>query len=160
MGADDGLNEARSAYYRHLREWKPTQDPGKLPRSAELCSVKRESDPSQLLYLSYGWSYAPFEHYRQQKDRPVFVVNDDVLLTSGPDRQASYHLYVRCQIPGALPQQKDEVPVSGSLTDTLTGETDPRVPYTHLLHSARVMVEALGCTNKPVVPAQPPASVR
>lgn len=158
LGADSDLDETRSLYFRRLRAWKPTDDQVS-PRSTVLCSIRKESDDTQLLTLSYGWSYAPFEYHQQQKDRAAIKLSSDVVLSKDLYQPYSYDIFVRCRVPGAAPGQKDAVPIKGSLNDGLTGEKSARVHYTHLLHSARVMVEALGCTNEPVVPAEPPASV-
>jgi hypothetical protein len=120
--------------------------------------------------LDYRTSHDPLHTIGAQTFRGTRTkVSADVVLTSDripPGAESArpsegiYRVYVACQAPQAVPEQRAGVLLRGELRDTLTGETDPRVPYTHLLHSARVMVKALGCTNKPVVPAQPPASVR
>lgn len=120
--------------------------------------------------LDYRTSHDPLETVGAQTPRGTRAkVNADVVLTSDwipPGAESArpgegiYRVYVACQAPQAVPEQRTGVFLRGELTDTLTGETDPRVPYTHLLHSARVMVKALGCANEPVVPARPPASVR
>ncbi len=65
-----------------------------------------------------------------------------------------------CRIPGADPGQLEGAPLKGELEDSLTNEGSARVHLSHLLHSTRLLVEALGCTNKPVVPAEPPAAVK
>ncbi|MCP9958664.1 hypothetical protein [Streptomyces sudanensis] len=154
------FDKTRSFYYEKFREWRPDDLTNILPRSTVMCRAQNSEDHTKLLLLAYSYSYASFERNRQDKSRSTTPINNDVFVSSSPDHSRTFEVFIRCQIPGAVSGQKDQVPVIGRLIDDLTGEDDARVHYTHLLHSARVMVKALGCTNKPVVPAQPPASVK
>ncbi len=114
--------------------------------------------------LHYSRSFGPISAIKSEDESDRTLVNPDIVLASQTPPEASgppsYRIDISCQIPGAAPEQKDQVLVSGWVIDDLTGQRNTRMSYTHLLHSARVMVKALGCTNKPVVPAQPPASVK
>src|SRR3712207_8571144 len=52
----------------------------------------------------------------------LFRSNSDVKLVhgKGSSGKRKYFVYVRCQVEGASADQKDEVPLEGVLTDTLT----------------------------------------
>ncbi|MFF3244371.1 hypothetical protein ACFYWY_11720 [Streptomyces sp. NPDC002870] len=69
-------------------------------------------------------------------------------------------MFIKCKIPGTPAKQESGVPIEGSMSDTLTGDTSARTHFTHLPHSARVVAKSFGCQNKPVVPFEPPASVK
>jgi hypothetical protein len=76
-----------------------------------------------------------------------------------PSVGLSYHVYVKCQIPGARQGQAEALPLWLRMLDTLTGTRDTREAVTHALGAARLMVKLLECENRPVVPRTPPASV-
>ncbi len=156
------VDEVGTLIQGNLRGWRPDKSGRGSTDFAGMCSVRKQQDPDAgVLSVSYGSSYAGFDFYRKNDDRGIVSLNDDVLLSRPYSWDpTAYWVIIRCQVAGAPVEQADGAPVIGMLTDGLTGDTDPRPHFAHLLHSARVMVEALGCTNKPVVPGQPPASVR
>ncbi|BFO15823.1 hypothetical protein SHKM778_22110 [Streptomyces sp. KM77-8] len=85
--------------------------------------------------------------------------NEDVKLDLTKDFKGVTHygVYVRCKIPGTPLEQENITPLAGVLTDTLTEGTSEATRITHLLHSTRVMVDSLGCENKPSIPSRPPS---
>ncbi|MFF0889105.1 hypothetical protein ACFY3O_25820 [Streptomyces sp. NPDC001046] len=86
------------------------------------------------------------------------LINSDVKLVhgKGSSGKRKYFVYVRCQVEGASADQKDEVPLEGVLTDTLTssGSADEHLKY--LLRSASEVLPAFQCQNNPHVPTTVP----
>lgn len=120
-----------------------------------MCRARDSEDHTKLFILACSYSYASFDRSQQEKRRSAAPINNDVFVSRSPGHDRIFEVFIRCQIPGAVSGQKDQMPVIGQLVDDLTGEDDARAHYTHLLHSARVMIKALGCTDKLPVPAQP-----
>ncbi|OII60305.1 hypothetical protein BJP40_10800 [Streptomyces sp. CC53] len=145
----------------NLRAWSPEKSGWGSTDFATMCSVRKQQEPDAgVLSLSYGSSYAGFDFYQKSDERGIVPVNDDVLLSRPYSWDpTAYWVIIRCRMADAPAEQADRAPVIGMLTDGLTRDRDPRVHFAHLLHSAQVMVKALGCTNAPAVPDQPPASV-
>jgi hypothetical protein len=159
------VSKASSLFRDQAKDWRPGM---KVPSwfEADVCIAgARDAGISGEFYLKYGPSILPF-------DEPItgstiggselieVPVNTDVrLLKRIGDNDIQYVVFVRCGIRGAKEGQLNGLPLEGYLFDTLT-DSDERVHFTHLLHSAKVMAKAIGCENKPVVPAEPPASVK
>ncbi|MFD5032433.1 hypothetical protein ACFWM0_18740 [Streptomyces sp. NPDC058405] len=168
MRSDDGLEEARTLFYDQVLGWDPDSDGVPSFVTAEVCKARTDvADPRKQLALQFGASLFPFDSPFDAKsdiqaEPAVTPVGPDVKLVHGKDRDGTvrYRVYVKCRIAGAPAEQENEIPVEGQLADTLTGETSARVHLTRLLHSAGVMTKNLGCENKPLVPAEPPASVK
>ncbi|CAL9437827.1 hypothetical protein [Streptomyces sp. enrichment culture] len=161
LESEADLDKTRAEFQRWMREWRPGDTPSAFPY-AYVCSARKQDQRKWFHTLSYTQPPLWFDEIPSEVGSSGTRVNRDVWLTRKTDQRGLrfYYIYLRCQVPGAPPEQGRQLPVMGVLTDSLTGDKNPRLHYTHLLHSARVMVEALGCTNKPVVPAQPPASVK
>ncbi|MFV2118730.1 hypothetical protein ACE14D_09880 [Streptomyces sp. Act-28] len=163
------MAEAGDVLAKDLSAWQPGKRHESDIGSVRICSISAPS-PGARYRVEYETSKDTLDMVRAPGRGSLVRVNDDVVLTSSwrppvegvPDDIGSgeYAVYVACRIPGADPGQLEGAPLKGELEDSLSNEGSPRVHYTHLLHSTRAMVEALGCTNKPVVPAQPPASVK
>jgi hypothetical protein len=161
--------EAGDVLAKDLSAWQPGKRHESDIGSVRICSISTPS-PGARYRVEYEVSKDTLDMVRAPGRGYLVRVNDDVVLTSSwrppvegvPDDigRGEYAVYVACRIPGADPGQLEAAPLKGELEDSLSNEGSARVHYTHLLHSTRVMVEALGCTNKPVVPAQPPASVK
>ncbi|GAA4916325.1 hypothetical protein ACFPM3_21575 [Streptomyces coeruleoprunus] len=157
------IAEARDRIHRNLRSWEPGQGHSAITLSnIDVCLAAGPGIGNYL--LDYDTWHNGIDTVRAPVGGTRTRLNADVLLTaersSGSRATGRYSLYVACQLPGAAPQQGRNVLVRGRLTDTLTSDKSPRTPLTHLLHSAHVMAKALGCTNKPVIPAEPPAFVK
>ncbi|MFK4224220.1 hypothetical protein [Streptomyces sp. NPDC019890] len=164
----DDLKKARSLFYQQVENWGPDDSGARTFLRADTCLARTDvTNAEKQLEIRYGPSYfrfdAPFDKASEVSPaQTVTPVNSTVKLVHGKDRDGMvrYRVYVKCKIPGTSPKQENEVPIEGQLTDTLTGDTGARVHLTHLLHSAKVMADNLDCQNKPVVPAEPPASVK
>ncbi|MEV5443237.1 hypothetical protein AB0N23_11970 [Streptomyces sp. NPDC052644] len=161
--------EAGNLLAKDLSAWQPGGRHESDSGSVRVCSISAPS-PGARYRVEYEVSKETLDMVRAPKRGFLVRVSDDVVLTSSwrppvegvPEDigRGEYAVYVACRVPGADPGQLEGAPLKGELEDSLTNESSARVHYTHLLHSARVMVKALGCTNEPVVPAQPPASVK
>ncbi|MEV6395769.1 hypothetical protein AB0M39_13475 [Streptomyces sp. NPDC051907] len=167
LKAEDDLKSARALFYRQVENWGPEDSGVPTFLESDVCSARTDVENSQKeLALRYGASTFPFDFRFDEKSdvgpaQTVTPVNSDVRLVHGKDAdgKAAYRVYVKCKIPGTPAKQENEIPIEGLMSDTLTGESSPRVRLTHLLNSAKVMAETFDCQNKPVVPAEPPASV-
>lgn len=162
MESDVDLAEARSLFYSQMRNWDPKNTKYFPFAHADMCLAKRKGVGEEFFTLRYTRSRGPLSRVTVQEGFTKTPVNADVALTHGnmPTVGDIYTVYIRCQIPGAPAEQKERLPVTGEIIDTLTGDTNARVHFTHLLHSAKVMADNLDCQNKPTIPAQPPASVK
>ncbi|CAL9441514.1 hypothetical protein SUDANB38_02277 [Streptomyces sp. enrichment culture] len=173
FGFSRGIDGTREWISRDMRAWKPgVAYPWTDTGSVSMCDMggPGQGDHYTVEYRAYGETLDMVRAPGGYGHGSLVRVNDDVVLTAllrppivsgaGDIGTGTYRVYVACQVPGAHPGQIEGTPLEGTLDDTLTNEASARVHYTHLLHSTRLLVEALGCTNKPVVPAQPPASVK
>ncbi|MFC9456410.1 hypothetical protein [Streptomyces sp. NPDC056983] len=152
------LKEARSEYYKQMNPY----DPDAQNWAAEICDVRRYvSGRERVFTLVYGPSSVPFNSDSGEEDGTMTSLNSDVKLHQRQDvhGKVEYGVYVRCKVSGTPPQQLDETPLAGVMTDTLTGDTSAREHMKHLLHSTQVMARALACQNKPAIPSEPPSSV-
>ncbi|WP_406304651.1 hypothetical protein OHA61_23135 [Streptomyces sp. NBC_00885] len=164
----DDLKRARSLFYQQVKNWGPDDSGARTFQRADACLARTDvANAAKQLEIRYGPSYFPFDAPFDKASevspaQTVTPVNSAVKLVHGKDRDGAvrYRVYVKCKIPGTSAKQENEIPIEGLLTDTLTGDTSARVHLTHLLHSAKVMADTMDCQNKPVVPAEPPASVR
>lgn len=168
-----GIDGTRDRISKDLRAWKPgVAFPWTDTGSVSMCGVggPGHGDHYTVEYRATA-DALDMIHAPGGLGRGSLVrVNDDVVLTAlwrppmegvADDIGAGrYRVYVACQVPGADSGQLERAPLMGELDDTLTNESSARIHYTHLLHSTRLLVEALGCTNKPVVPAEPPPAVK
>ncbi|MFE2035887.1 hypothetical protein ACFXBB_22035 [Streptomyces scopuliridis] len=162
----DGLDKARSLFYTTAEKWDTDGTTAISFPSADVCEARVDTaNPERQLSFRYGPSTLfdfPFRKASSTGERTTVPVNSDVVMTyNRPNHEGavSYRIFVTCKIPGTSAGQENEIPLTGELTDTLTGETSTRVHLTRLLHSARVMAKTFDCQNNPVVPAEPPASV-
>ncbi|MGW0142648.1 hypothetical protein [Streptomyces calvus] len=160
----DTLENARSLFHKQARSWASSTEEVPNFSNSELCRVvKTQSSSGASLSIRYGASVVPFDHPFDQDmpfapARTVTPVNTDVKLVHGKDSKgkSKYYVYVRCQVEGALPAQKDEVPLEGSMTDSLTEKESADAHLKHLLHSARAVVRVFQCQNTPKVPTSKP----
>ncbi|OII66478.1 MULTISPECIES: hypothetical protein [unclassified Streptomyces] len=146
---------------QQVREWDP-QSSGRLDPFPFLDMCKIDVEAASGAYtLQYARSVLRSDEVRGAGGTYIEVHRDLALVYESTEQRSgrTYMVYIKCGIPGAAPEQREELPIQGILHDGLTGDRDPRVHFAHLLHSAQVMVKALGCTNAPVVPDHPPASV-
>ncbi|MEU7568462.1 hypothetical protein AB0A99_21135 [Streptomyces fradiae] len=161
--------EVRDLLLDDFRAWGSDASHGTDTQSARVCSVSGPASAARYR-LAYEMSKETLDAVRAPGRGSLVRVNSDVVLTSswrppveglpGAVGRGEYAVYVACRIPGTDPGQLEGAPLKGELEDSLTNESSARIHYTHLLHSTRLLVEALGCTNKPVVPAEPPAAVK
>ncbi|MFD6275946.1 hypothetical protein ACFWFI_10280 [Streptomyces sp. NPDC060209] len=160
------LADARTSHHDQVRKWTPEREPTTYAES-NMCMIRTDISTGMRIGLTYKPSPFPFDTALDKETETGIVVkphltqvNSDVKLVYGADeyREARYQVYVQCKIPGTPSGQEREVPLAGELTDTLTAGVNVRDHLTLLLHSARVMANALDCQNKPVVPRALPAS--
>lgn len=168
----DSLSNARSLIHAQLRGWNPKKsDPYQPYLGSEVCEVRKDiRNIDKSIEVRYGPSIIPFGEISARGDM------DEVSLGSGAkiiygfegrglgDRDgldvAAYRVYFKCKISNAHAEQEEKIPIEGETTDTLTGDRDARTHLRYLLHSAQVMARTLDCQNKPVIPDEPPASVK
>ncbi|MFD5450655.1 hypothetical protein [Streptomyces sp. NPDC127100] len=159
------LEGARKYFYEKAGEWEPGDEAVPTYSRTEVCKVlaTEKESPRKHLTLGYGPSLFPFD-FPFAEDKGVYdsvsvvPVNSDVeLVTRKDDDSVDYSVYVKCRVPGAPAGQETGMPIEGTMTDTLTGDTDVGTHLTHLLHSARVVVKEFDCRNKPSVPTRLPA---
>ncbi|MEU6706254.1 hypothetical protein [Streptomyces wuyuanensis] len=175
LKVEDDLNSARSLFrrqiqnfYRKAKQQSPEDPLARLFQKADVCESKKDSTKrGKEFEIQYGPAATTFDRDLGDSSDGGFTyietpVNSDVKLIrmTNPWGTISYTVNIKCKIPGTPAEQANEIPLEGLMLDSLTGETSTRVHYTHLLHSAKVVADAFGCENKPVVPATPPASVK
>ncbi|MFI1940569.1 hypothetical protein ACH44C_25885 [Streptomyces purpureus] len=175
LKVEHDLKTARSAfhqqienYYRKAKKQGPKDPLAHMFQKAYVCTSKTDfTKRGTELEIQYGPAATAFDHDLSHPSRGGFKlvetpVNSDVKLVhmTDPGGTISYILHVKCKISGTPAEQANEIPLEGMMIDTLTDETSSRIHYTHLLHSAKVVADTFGCENKPVVPAEPPASVK
>lgn len=166
MTSHHDLEKARSMLSGQIKNWEPGRKGIPFYAESDVCRVTAAADgPGSELALDYRPSILPFDAPitgSTDSELTETPVNSDVRLlrrvADGDDVQ--YVVFVTCKLPGTPAQQENAVPIEGRMTDTLTGDTGTRTRFTHLLHSAQVMTGKLDCQNKPVIPAEPPASVK
>jgi hypothetical protein len=164
----DDLKSARALFYRQVENWGPNDTGVRTFQRADVCLARTDvADTAKELEIRYGPSYfpfdTPFDEVSTAGEKAIETpVNSDVKLVHGKDTDGTlrYRVYVKCKIPGTPAKQENEIPIEGLMADTLTGDTGARVHLTHLLYSAKVVADSFDCENKPVVPAEPPASVK
>lgn len=164
----DDLKSARALFYRQVENWDPEKTGVRIFQRADVCLARTNvADERRELEIRFGPSYftfdTRFDDVSSTGDKTVeTLVNSDVKLVHGKDNEGvvRYRVYVKCKIPGTPAKQENEIPIEGLMADTLTGDTGARVHLTRLLHSAKVVADSFDCENKPVVPAEPPASVK
>ncbi|MFJ6633848.1 hypothetical protein ACIQMR_21040 [Streptomyces sp. NPDC091376] len=163
----DDLERARSLFHRQVKDWTPEETGVPTFLRARTCLAATGAATERQLEIRYGASYFPFDTPFDEATgvspaQTETAVNSAVKLVHGKDSDGivRYRVYVKCKIPGTPAKQENEIPIEGRLTDSLTGETSTRVLYAHLLHSAKVVANTFGCENTPVIPAEPPASVK
>lgn len=166
MKSNIDLKKARSLFYEQVGNWDPDSTGTPSFAEADVCRASMDvNDPGKELAIEYGPSIlafdVPFPDSGKEGKPTVTPVNSDVRLIRRPfDDEVRYFVFIKCKIPGTPAKQENGVPIEGSMSDTLTGDTSARTHFTHLLHSARVVAKSFGCQNKPVVPFEPPASVK
>ncbi|WP_415949912.1 hypothetical protein [Streptomyces sp. KLOTTS4A1] len=175
-GIDDvEFNEPGSMKFArsHFRKQVGDYQPGDVPYFTDsgVCGAYKPAadGPSEKrLSLRYGASPYPFDWDFATPDEndpgaEVVTVTPEVKLVYGPHRRMAdsthYRIYVKCGVAGAAESSIDEIPLQGSLVDTLTGDSSHRAHLKYLLHSSKVVVDSFGCTNKPEIPTNVPASV-
>lgn len=161
MSSAHDPEDVRSRFRNQLNGWTPEGNPVSPYADVRVCTVNAGYGEFSL---EFGPSILPL-------DAPISgdiddglietPVNSDVrLLRKLGDVGESYYVFVGCKVPGTPAQQKNDVPLEGQMRDGVHGNSSARVHFTHLLHSAKVMAKAVGCENRPVIPAEPPASVK
>ncbi|MBN0044193.1 hypothetical protein JS756_08740 [Streptomyces actuosus] len=166
--ADTGdLPSAKERFYQDARSWSAGDEQAvRLFSRTEVCRVvlRQQKPHTSRLSLAYGASSFPFDSPFGEKNsvevpETLVPVNSDVkLVTRRLNGSMAYSVYVKCRVPGAPVGQEEGVPLEGSLTDTLVAGAGRLEHLTYLLHSARVVADAFGCRNDPVVPEAPPES--
>jgi hypothetical protein len=155
--------EAQKYIQEKMRAWRPSAE-GEMPPSlsaANLCTVRIKGDPSKLFHIHYAATHQTFENVGVLPEKNLVRLSSTSTLEYGTMSGIgpSYHVYVKCQIPGARQGQAEAWPLVLRMVDRLTGTRDTREAVTHALGAARLMVKLLECENRPVVPRTPPASV-
>ncbi|WP_328506022.1 hypothetical protein [Streptomyces sp. NBC_00391] len=156
------LEEARAQHYKQMEDGG--SDEYQYHWSSEICKmIAFDAGESKELRLEFGPSSLPFDFEKKEtQEGTITPVNSDVKLHQVDDYKGvvQYGVYVKCKISGTSPRQEMENPLAGVMTDTLTSGTSDRDHMKYLLRSARAMVDALDCENKPTIPAEPPAAVQ
>lgn len=158
----DDLESAKSLFATQAKSWDPSSDKVPLFSSSELCQVaKRSNSAGASLSIRFGASVIPFDHPFEQ-DQIETTVNPDVKLVYEKDtrERKRYFVYVKCQVEGAPANQKNEVPLEGVMTDTLTSSHSADDHLNYLLHSARKVVKSFDCQNSPLVPETVPDQIK
>lgn len=160
-GSDD-LESAKSLFATQAKSWDPSSEKVPLFSSSELCRVvKRSNSAGASLSIRFGASVIPFDHPFEE-DQIETTVNSDVKLVHEKDTRGRkrYFVYVKCQVEGAPANQKNEVPLEGVMTDTLTNSRSADDHLNYLLHSARTAIKSFDCQNSPAVPATMPDHIK
>ncbi|MEV4684775.1 hypothetical protein [Streptomyces kurssanovii] len=161
MSSTNDLEDARLSFRSQLRDWTPERKGTPYYSAPSFCTA---TDGFGEFSLEFGPSILPLDAPISGENEDGLIVtpvNSDVrLLLKLGAVDVSYHVFVGCKIPGTPAQQKNDVPLEGQMRDGVNGNSSARVHFTHLLHSAKVMTKAIGCENKPVIPAEPPSSVK
>ncbi|WP_434597299.1 hypothetical protein [Streptomyces sp. A5-4] len=167
MRETNDQQQARALIYKQMRSWEPkdsadTYDPYSFT-DAHVCGAGKKDDESGAKFnLRYDASQYPFSEIPGDEGKAPAPGNADVKFAVRQDRGSStaYTVYFKCAIPGARPEQEEQLPIAAIMTDTLTGDRDSGVHFRHLLHSVQVMARTLDCQNKPDIPTEPPSSVK
>ncbi|MBC9719143.1 hypothetical protein H9Y04_42195 [Streptomyces sp. TRM66268-LWL] len=169
MNSSSSVTEARTVFRDQVLAWKPA-DENDIPRfvNSELCHAGNPQARDKDLVIEYGASTFPFdfafeESNDKREKRVMTEAGPDVKLLYWKDPLLDdplYYVYIRCGVPGAPISQLNEVPLEGKMKDSLTRDKSQKGHFQHLLHSAKVMAEEFGCTNKPEIPTTVPASVK
>ncbi|MGW7464078.1 hypothetical protein ACWGJT_05085 [Streptomyces xantholiticus] len=161
MSSNYDLEDARLSFRSQLRGWTPERKSTPYYSAPRFCTA---SDGFGEFSLEFGPSVLPLDAPISEGIDDGLIetpVNSDVrLLRTLGDVGESYYVFVGCKVPGTPAQQKNDVPLEGQMRDGVHGNSSARVHFTHLLYSAKVMAKAIGCENKPAIPAEPPASVK
>lgn len=161
------LKAAKAAFYDDARSWDPSSKAVSSFLPSELCRivVQDQKPHTSRLSISYGASVFPFDSPFGEKsdvsgasgEETLVRVNSDVKLVVRKNNGSyDYSVYVKCRVPGTPAAQETGVPLAGSMTDTLTGDTGTGPHLRYLLNSARVMAKAFACRNNPTVPTKLP----
>lgn len=157
------LKATRSLLRSQIEKWRPSTDGVQLFMAAkDVCSagvVGGGREPA--VTVDFRPSILPFDAPVGKGNLTETPVNSDVRLLIREEDAGSvmYVAFVTCKLPGTQARQEKAVPIEADMRDSLTGDESARTHFTHLLHAARVVVGGLDCRNKPVIPAEPPASV-
>ncbi|MDV7216772.1 hypothetical protein [Streptomyces prunicolor] len=166
------LKTAKAAFYDDARSWDPSSKAVSSFLPTELCRivVQDQKPHTSRLSISYGASVFPFDSPFGEKsdvsgasgasgDETLVRANSDVKLVVRKNNGSyDYAVYVKCRVPGAPATQETGVPLAGSMTDTLTGDTGTGPHLRYLLNSARVVAKAFACGNNPTIPTKLPAT--
>ncbi|RII19796.1 hypothetical protein DSC45_07280 [Streptomyces sp. YIM 130001] len=162
------VERAQALFRKQVESWDPERGAVVNFGRTDICQVTgRSAEPGDSLQVRFGpstYSFRfPFGEPSRYLDRQsVAESNSSVRLVwgrLGERGNVAYRTYVKCKVEGAAPEQELQVPLQGTMTDTLPTADSPRSHFRHLLHATRVVVDGLGCTNKPVVPLEVPAAV-
>ncbi|MFJ8644863.1 hypothetical protein ACIRNI_01835 [Streptomyces sp. NPDC093546] len=161
MGGRHSVAAASSLFRGQVENWTPGRKGIPSYAEAEVCTA---AGPGGKVAIEYGPSILPFDSPITGTTGAKLIetpVSSDVrLLQRITDGNVEYVVFVTCKVPGTPAAQKNDVPLEGIMSDTLTGDASARTHFRHLLHSAQVMTDALDCENDPTVPGEPPASVK
>jgi hypothetical protein len=157
------ITETQEMTREQMRRWRPSVKGDVYPpfEAVRPCTVRGKGDQSKLFYIYYDTAEMPFSEVGVFQELDVVRMNSTATLEYGGMHGVGpvYHVYVKCQIPGARQGQAEAWPLALRMVDRLTGTRDTREAVTHALGAARRMVKLLECENRPVVPRTPPASV-
>ncbi|HET6861309.1 MAG TPA: hypothetical protein VFH94_29940 [Streptomyces sp.] len=166
MSKTDSKEQARDLINKQMRGWEPkdSADPYDPLRFADsrICMAREKGAASERYFsVRYDASQFPFSEIPGAEGEASAPGTSDVKFAARNDRghPTAYTVYFKCAIPGARPEQKDQLPITAIMTDSLTGNQDAGIHFRHLLHSVQVMARTLDCQNKPDIPAEAPSSV-
>ncbi|MFD8592065.1 hypothetical protein ACFV1B_21415 [Streptomyces sp. NPDC059637] len=150
-------------------KWKP-RDPREPLESGEmfswgsfnLCtpSVRKEGVAKDFISLDVSWSNsATIDELRKGRESSAVDKDDSrtdfQAFSIGPDvygelKESGFYLYFECAVPGASPEQEENLPLRARLSDQWTDKGERATPARYsriLMPAARATAKALGCTN-------------
>lgn len=164
MESRHDLQKARTMFQGQAGNWEPGRKGIPSYAESDVCRARADAGGPGELSLEYRPSILRFDAPitgSTDSERTATPVSSDVRLLHRVDgNEVQYIVFIKCKVPGTPAQQENAVPIEGRMTDTLTGDTGIRTHFAHLLHSAQLVTRTFNCQNKPVVPAEPPASVK
>ncbi len=155
-------------------KWKP-RDPQEHLESGEmlswgpfnLCtpSVREGGVAKGFISLDVSWSNSStIDELRKSRESSAAEKDDSradfQAFSIGPDvyaelKESGFYLYFECAVPGASPEQEENLPLMARLSDQWTDKKERATPVRYsriLMPAARATAKALGCTNAPDLP--------
>ncbi|MFE1783686.1 hypothetical protein ACFW9F_14110 [Streptomyces sp. NPDC059506] len=150
-------------------KWKP-RDPQEPLGSGEmlswgpfnLCtpSVREGGVAKDFISLDVSWSNsATIDELREGRESSAVEKDDSrtdfQAFSIGPDvyaelKESGFYLYFECAVPGASPEQEENLPLMARLSDQWTDKKGRATPARYsriLMPAARATAKSLGCTN-------------